>query len=125
MTGLADWLQVPFAIVFKLPIVCCDAFVAGLLFKLWSRRRGELAGWTGAALYAWALTPILVSSYHGNTDSVAAAAWLLSVYLATERGMDFAAGLALERHQRQAHSHSRNTCSICLLPVPEAGDEIP
>ncbi len=112
VTGLADWLQVPFAIVFKLPIVCCDAFVAGLLFKLWSRRRGELAGWTGAALYAWALTPILVSSYHGNTDSVAAAAWLLSVYLATERGMDFAAGLAL--------AAAINVKLIPILGIPAA-----
>jgi hypothetical protein len=95
VAGLADWLHVPFAIVFKFPVVCCDAVAAGLLFKVWRRRRGELAGWTAAAMYAWAFTPILVSSYHGNTDSVAAAAWLLSVYLATEHGADFTAGLAL------------------------------
>jgi hypothetical protein len=110
--ALAGWLHVPFAIVFKLPIVCCDAFAAVLLFKLWSRRRGELAGWTAAALYAWALTPILVSSYHGNTDSVAAAAWLLSVYLATEHGADFAAGLAL--------AAAINVKLIPLLGVPAA-----
>jgi Glycosyltransferase family 87 len=110
--GLADGLHVPFAIVFKLPIVCCDAFAAYLLFKLWSRRRDELIGWKGAAMYAWGLTPILVSSYHGNTDSVAAAAWLLSVYLATERRADFAAGLAL--------AAAINVKLIPILGIPAA-----
>jgi hypothetical protein len=83
-----------------------------LLFKLWSRRRGAMTGWTAAATYAWALTPILVSSYHGNTDSVAAAAWLLSVYLATEHGADFAAGLAL--------AAAINVKLIPLLGIPAA-----
>jgi hypothetical protein len=110
--ALADWLHVPFPIVFKLPIVCRDAIVAFLLFKLWRRRRDDLTGWTAAAMYAWALTPILVSSYHGNTDSVAAAAWLLSVYLATEHGADFAAGLAL--------AAAINVKLIPILGIPAA-----
>ena len=63
-------------------------------------------------MYAWALTPILVSSYHGNTDSVAAAAWLLSVYLATEHEADFAAGLAL--------AAAINVKLIPLLGIPAA-----
>jgi hypothetical protein len=110
--GLADRLHVPFPIVFKLPVVCCDAVVAYLLFKLGSRRGGLLTGWKGAAAYAWALTPILVSSYHGNTDSVAAAAWLLSVYLAVEHGADFAAGLAL--------AAAINVKLIPILGIPSA-----
>jgi hypothetical protein len=109
---LADWLHVPFPIVFKLPVVCCDLFVAYLLFKLWSRRQDLLTGWKAAAAYAWALTPILVGSYHGNTDSVAAAAWLLSVYLAVERGADFGAGVAL--------AAAINVKLIPILGIPAA-----
>ena len=109
---LADWLPVPFPIIFKIPIVCADAFAAYLLFQLWKRRRDELTGWKAAAAYAWALTPILVSGYHGNTDSVCATAWLLSVYLATEREADFAAGLAL--------AAAINVKLIPILGIPAA-----
>ncbi len=87
-------LNIPFPYFFKLPLVLFDV---GLMYLIYSIRKpldslrdAQLAG----ALYALNLTAILVTAYHGNTDTYCAGLWLISAWLLT-RSKDFAAGLAL------------------------------
>jgi hypothetical protein len=82
----------PFALVFKLPMIVSDIALAALL--------GVVGGRPGrpslslAAAYALSPIAILVSAYHGNTDSLCAAlAFLAAALLA--RGRHGACGLAL------------------------------
>jgi hypothetical protein len=85
----------PFFFLFKVPSLAADGLTAYLLYRIWSRRDGPARGLSAAALFAWALCPILVSSYHGNTDSIYGALSLLSVYLLAERNRPGLSGLAL------------------------------
>lgn len=95
-----------FAFLFKLPAIAADAGIAILLWKRWSRagdpRRAELA----AAAFAWSPVAILISGYHGNTDSIVAFLAFLAVYLAGSRGMSFMAGVALAA-----------ACNIKIVPL--------
>jgi hypothetical protein len=47
------------------------------------------------AMYAWNPVAILISGYHGNTDSIYACLSLLSVYLLQDRARPFWGGVAL------------------------------
>ena len=87
--------MIDFIFIFKLPGILADGLSCWLLYRIWRKRAGERKGWQVAALFAWALAPILVSGYHGNTDTIYAALSLLAVYLLESRKNAFWGGIAL------------------------------
>lgn len=88
---LAEWSGVPFRIVLRLPIALADVASALLLL----RGLGDAALGRKAAAAFW-LSPlaIVLSSHHGNTDSLLGAFALASA-VAMGRGRPGLAGLAL------------------------------
>ena len=99
LTALAGGDLHLFCVLFKLPMLLAEAGSIYLLWRIGSARAGasgdRRAGLRIAAVYAWALAPILVSGYHGNTDPVYAFLSLLAVYLLADRRRPLLAGLAL------------------------------
>jgi hypothetical protein len=69
-----------FAFIFRLPMILADAGSVWLLSKI-SRGKQGPRPLAVAALFAWCPAAILVSAYHGNTDSLYAFLCLLCVYL--------------------------------------------
>ena len=84
-----------YSFVLKLPCLLADSLACCLLYLIWKKRNGARRGLQAAALYAWSLPALLISGYHGNTDSVFAVLSVLSVYLMQSRSMPFLSGLAL------------------------------
>jgi len=93
-TALGGELRL-FGFIFRLPVIAADAVAVGLLYRIWRSRGDGSRRWAVAAMYAWALAPILVSGYHTNTDTVYAMLSLLSVYLLEDRRRPGFAGVAL------------------------------
>jgi len=83
-----------FAFVFKLPMILADVLTGLLLWKIWRRRRGPGVAGLAVAAFGGSLVSILVSAYHGNTDTLCAFLCLLSAYL-SEQKRPVAGGLAL------------------------------
>jgi hypothetical protein len=97
---------------FKLLPIAAEAGSAMLLFSIWRKRGQRFA--TGAlafAAFAWNLDSLLVSGYHGNTDSLAAMFALLACWLIEEHAAPFAAGLAL------AAAINVKLIPVLLIPV--------
>jgi hypothetical protein len=95
---LADltWLTFPFLL--KLPGILGDLGTAWLLWRIWGRRGGRALGiptraWAVLA-FAFNLDAILVSGFHGNTDSLCVMLCLWAFWLQAE-GRPQGAGLAL------------------------------
>ena len=91
--SLAVAAKLRFEILFKLPIILVDLGSAGLIYVTWrpfGSRRAALA----FALFCWSPVSILVTAYHGNTDSLCAGLMLLSVVL-VDRKRVFWGGVAL------------------------------
>ncbi len=88
-----------FAFIFRIPVILADVASACLLATIVSRRGGggggPVAAAAVAAAYAWNPVAILISGYHGNTDSCYAFLCLLAVYLVGDRRAPFWGGLAL------------------------------
>src|SRR5207245_3218220 len=74
--------HIPFRILFRTPFALLDAGNALLLFLLLPQNR-----WRFMAVACYWLSPaaILISAYHGNTDTAVAFFLLLSVWLATNQ----------------------------------------
>jgi hypothetical protein len=85
----------PFAFIHKQPMIFADCIAAVLLYRIWARRRGRLAGAAVAAAFAWSPIAILLSGFHGNNDAGYGMLVLLAAYLLQERRAFFAAGLAM------------------------------
>jgi hypothetical protein len=80
-------------LLFKAPSLVADALSAGLVYAAW-RRHSVRLGVIAFALFCWSPPSILVTAYHGNTDSICAAfALLAAVLVDSERPMS--GGLAL------------------------------
>jgi len=87
--------HIPFRILFRAPFALLDAGNAFLLFSLLPENR-----WRFLATACYWLSPaaILISAYHGNTDTAVAFFLLLTVWLATKQqivgsGVAFGASL--------------------------------
>jgi hypothetical protein len=91
--ALTKWTGIPFAWLFKTPMVLADLGAALLLYRGW-RERGPIIAALVFAAYCANPVSILISAYHGNTDSLCASLILLSAVL-MDRGRAFGAGLAL------------------------------
>lgn len=88
--GLVAWrvaqaLALPFAFVFKLPMILADGLTAVLLWRIWRKERGTSAAALTVAAFGWSWLAILVAAYHGNTDSLGAFFCLLAAYLLQEK----------------------------------------
>jgi hypothetical protein len=95
LLGISDVTGLPFRSVFKVPSVVAEAVTAWLLYRIWSERSGPVAGLRAAAAYALALSPIMISGYHGNTDALYFCLALAAAYLMESRRAPFWAGLAM------------------------------
>jgi hypothetical protein len=91
----AHHLQVPFAFIFKLPGIIADCLTGLLLFRIWTRKADEGMGARVFALYQLSLCSILVTGYHGNTDSICTCLTFLAIYLLEDKQRDFWGGAAL------------------------------
>jgi hypothetical protein len=80
--GIATATGIPFRILFRAPFALLDAGNAFLLFSLLPENRWRLLA---TACYWLSPAAILISSYHGNTDTAVAFFLLLTVWLATKQ----------------------------------------
>ncbi|MBK5268806.1 MAG: DUF2029 domain-containing protein, partial [Acidimicrobiia bacterium] len=94
VTGLrwiSDTSGIGFPALLRLPAVIADLVAIGLLYRYWLPKSRRMA-LTVAAAYAVAPIAILISAYHGNTDTIYAVALLAAaILLSKDRGL--AAGL--------------------------------
>lgn len=103
----ATWIRFP--ILLKLPAILGDLGTACLLWRVWRPRGGAALGvplraWAVLG-FAWNLDAILISAFHGNTDSLCATFCFWAFLLQAER-RPLGAGLALAA-----------TLNVKLLPV--------
>jgi hypothetical protein len=79
---IATVTHIPFRILFRAPFALLDAGNAFLLFSLLPENR-----WRFFATACYWLSPaaILISAYHGNTDTAVAFFLLLTIWLATQQ----------------------------------------
>lgn len=89
-----DATGLPFAFVFRLPMIVADAGACALLARLWGARRGARCGWLAAVAMALNPCAILVGAYHFNTDNLVAILCLGACALAAN-GRPLLAGVAL------------------------------
>lgn len=82
-----------FAILLKLPALIAEGITSYLLWRIW-KGSGRLWAATAVAAFGWNLDSILVSGFHGSTDSLCAMLCLASA-TAIQRGRFFLGGLAL------------------------------
>ena len=78
---LAQATHIPFRILFRMPFAMLDAGNAWLLFLLLPQNRWRLFATAG---YWLSPAAILISAYHGNTDTAMAFFVLLAIWLATK-----------------------------------------
>jgi len=90
---LARGTGVRFAILLKVPSLLADGLASYLLWRIW-RSAGSLRAAAVVAAFAWNLDSILVSGFHGNTDSFCAMLCLVSAACLQRRAF-FVAGLGL------------------------------
>lgn len=90
---VSEWSQIRFDYLFKAPMILADAVTALLLYRCW-RREGEQRAALAFALFCWNPVSILITAYHGNTDSLCAGLALLAAVLMDSRRVALA-GLAL------------------------------
>src|SRR5437016_10665894 len=79
---IATVTHVPFRILFRAPFALLDAGNALLLFSLLPENRWRFFG---TACYWLSPAAILISAYHGNTDTAVAFFLLLAVWMATNQ----------------------------------------
>lgn len=85
-----------FPYLFKVGPVAADLVVAALLWRTWrARGRTKLEAAAIVCAYLWSPVAILVAAYHGNTDSILAAAMLAAAIMASGGRSPFLAGLVL------------------------------
>ena len=78
---IATVTHIPFRILFRAPFALLDAGNALLLFSLLPENRWRFFA---TACYWLSPTAVLISAYHGNTDTAVAFFLLLTVWLATK-----------------------------------------
>src|SRR5438477_3548411 len=79
---IATVAHIPFRILFRAPFALLDAGNALLLFSLLPENRWRFFA---TACYWVSPTAILISAYHGNTDTAVAFFLLLTIWLATKQ----------------------------------------
>jgi hypothetical protein len=91
---LADTSGIAFPFWMRLPAILADAASLWIVWRVLTPRLSELSVRWGLLLVALSPVLILVSGFHGNTDSVMIFFLLLSVWLATTESPDWTVGAA-------------------------------
>ena len=91
---IADHTIMPFRITFKLLPLAADVLGLWLIYALAKKHGGDLHAWRAAAVFSTSLLSIVVTSYHGNTDSVCGVLTLAAVALMADGRRPFVAGVA-------------------------------
>jgi Glycosyltransferase family 87 len=91
---IADHTVVPFRITFKLLPLAADVLGLWLIYALAKKHAGDLHAWRAAAVFSTSLLSIIITSHHGNTDSVCGVLILAAVALMADGRRPFVAGLA-------------------------------
>ncbi len=90
---IGEALTIPFAIVFKVPMLLADVAAAFTMQRAIRRRGGsENAAWGAAAIFALCPVSIWITAFHGNTDSLCAYLAFLAVMLVDDSERPFLAG---------------------------------
>lgn len=100
--------DVPFPQLFRIPGILADCVVGLLLVQLW-RQRTPKSLVTQALVFcgfAWSLSSLLVSGYHGNTDPLYAMLSFVSVLLIRKDRRGLIAGVVLGL-----------SCNVKIIPV--------
>lgn len=105
-------LGVPFAQLYKLPVVLSDCVTCWLIWNIWKHRGGARQALLAAAVFAWSVPAILISAHHCNCDSALAMFALLSFWLVEIRKAPLLAGLALG-----AAINLKLTAALMLVPL--------
>lgn len=98
----------PFPQLFRIPGILADCMVGLLLVQFW-RQRAPKAFVTQALVFcgfAWSLSSLLVSGYHGNTDSLYAMLSFVSVLLIRQERRGLIAGVVLGL-----------SCNVKIIPI--------
>jgi GPI transamidase subunit PIG-U len=90
---LSVWTSIRFDCLFKAPMILADVASAVLLYRRY-RWQGEMRAALVFALFCANPVSILITAYHGNTDSLCASLSLLAAVLMDSRRV-FLSGLAL------------------------------
>jgi hypothetical protein len=91
--ALSSYTGMRFELLFKIFPILADAVSGLLIHDTWRRRGSPYAAFAFAA-FCWNPVSLLVTGYHGNTDSLCACLSLLAAVL-VEKELAFLAGLAL------------------------------
>lgn len=81
---LARFSELPFQVIIKTPLILSDAAISVLLYKIGASRGKRLAILLGL-LYAFNPVSILITGFHGQFDTLAIMATLLSVHFLNKR----------------------------------------
>ncbi len=92
-TKISHETGVRFEELFKAPAVLADMLSAMLIYRSWQWRRPRYAA-IAFSLFCWSPVSILVTAFHGNTDSIGAAFSLLAALL-IDRSRPLLGGIAL------------------------------
>jgi hypothetical protein len=91
--SVSAWTSIRFDYLFKTPMILADVASATLLYRRY-REQGELRAALAFAMFCSNPVSILITAYHGNTDSLCASLSLLAAVLMDSRRV-FSSGLAL------------------------------
>lgn len=106
---ISDYTSIPFPFVFRLPAIAADLFLAAHVYSFVKNRGSERDARLITILLLFNPLTLLMSSFHGNTDSIYIALMTVSV-LSLLRGRCFLSGLLL--------GASMNVKVIPLLVLP-------
>ncbi|WP_158647932.1 glycosyltransferase 87 family protein [Nocardioides houyundeii] len=85
----------PFAYLIRVPSSLMDGVTCWLIYRLLSEHLSTREAWAATAAVAWSPVLIVISGFHGNTDTVFVALVLVSYYLLTRRSRPFVAGVCI------------------------------
>ena len=100
--------DVPFPQLFRIPGILADCVVGLLLVQFWKQRTPKSLVTQALVFcgFAWSLSSLLVSGYHGNTDSLYAMLSFVSVLLIRKGRGGLIAGIVLGL-----------SCNVKIIPV--------
>lgn len=106
---LANATGWPFEFFFKLSEVAADLLIMGILWRIW-HTAGQQKATIALAVFSGSFVAILISAYHGNTDSLCVSLSFLAAYL-FEQKRPMASGVAL------ALAINVKVIPILLIPI--------
>lgn len=78
-------IDTPFYTTFNWFQIAADLGIGIILYQFWLKQKGELVASRVFMLYSWSFASILISSFHGNSDTACIFFALLSIFLLQRR----------------------------------------